>query len=180
MNPDLTANSAFWSFLFGNGVALGVVWAFSKWRKVDGFHRFERHLRLTWLLVAFPLLLLAEAVAARFSPIPNDPAVDTLLTQWSSWQLVVAIVLVAPLVEEYVFRGVALVWLRRHIPEFASALITAIAWAALHGQYDLFWMSAIAAVGILLAYLRMAGAPLLLTIVLHAANNAIALMLYQN
>ena len=62
--------------------------------------------------------------------------------------------------------------------ELAVALISAIGWATLHGQYDLFWMSAIAAVGILLAYLRFAGAPLALAIALHAANNAIALWLY--
>lgn len=174
----LSTNEAFLSFLFGNGVVLGLVWAFAKWRRIDGFHLFERQPRLTWLIFAFPLLLLAEAVAARHSPIPSDPVMDALLTEWTAWQLVVAIVIVAPIVEEYVFRGVALVWLRRHVSEFPAAILTAIGWAALHCQYDLFWMSAIAAVGILLAYLRLAGAPLRLTIALHAANNAIALLLY--
>jgi membrane protease YdiL (CAAX protease family) len=177
MLPD--SDRLFLSFLLGNGVVLLLVWAVARWRRIDPFHRFPYHPRCAWLVVAFPLLLIAQSIASRYSPIPADPTMDALLTGWPVWQLVVAIVLVAPLVEEYIFRGVALVWLRRYFNEMGTAILTATGWAALHGQYDLFWMAAIGAIGILLAYLRMAGASLGFVIALHAANNAIALTLYR-
>ena len=161
--------------LFGFVIMAGIAWPFALWRKVNAAHAFPQDSRLKWLVAAYPLILAAQYLGMKFYPVPSDPLMTELFTQWSTWQLVIVTVVAAPLAEEYLFRGVLLVWLRRHIGEFGSAVITALGWAALHVQYDFIWMGAIAASGILLAYIRMRGGSLWLVIGIHAANNAIAI-----
>ncbi len=152
-----------------------LAWAFAAWRKVKATQLFPTDPRLKWLVAAYPLILLAEYIGLKFHPVPADPMIDALLANWALWQSVIVIVIAAPLAEEYIFRGVLLVWLRRKIGEFGAVILTALGWAALHTQYDLIWMSAIAASGILLGYIRMRGGSLWLVMGIHAANNAIAL-----
>ena len=152
-----------------------VAWTFGVWRKVAAMHHFPSDWRLKWLVAAYPLILVAQYIGLQFYPVIVDPAMEQMLSSWALWQTIFVIVIAAPLAEEYIFRGVVLVWLHRTVGEFGAAILSALAWASLHVQYDLIWMGAIAASGVLLAYIRMRGGSLPLVIAIHAANNAIAL-----
>lgn len=156
-------------------IMAAIAWAFGKWRKAKANTAFEPDRRLKWLVAAYPLIMAAQYAGMKFHPIPPDPLVSEMLSNWALWQTVLVIVIAAPLAEEYIFRGVLLVWLHRHVRELGAAIISALAWASLHTQYDLFWMGALAASGVLLAYIRMRGGSLWLVIAIHAANNAFAI-----
>lgn len=175
MDPALTPTTTFIIALLSFVIMAGIVWPFAKWRKVDAAHQFPVDSRLKWLVAAYPVILAAEYFGMQYHPVPDDPLIEALFGQWSLWQLILVTVIAAPLAEEYIFRGVVLVWLHRRIGEFGAAILSALGWAALHTQYDLIWMGAIAASGVLLAYIRMRGGSLWLVIAIHAANNAIAI-----
>lgn len=175
MNNELSPNSLFFAAILSFVLMAAVAWAFGMWRRVQSMHLFPTDKRLKWLVAAYPLILVAEYIGLQFYPVTVDPAMGQMLSSWTLWQTIIVIVIAAPLAEEYIFRGVVLVWLHRTIGEFGAAILSALAWASLHLQYDLIWMGAIAASGVLLAYIRMRGGSLALVIAIHAANNAIAL-----
>ncbi len=55
-------------------------------------------------------------------------------------------------------------------------MVTALAWAAIHVEYDLYWKAPIFAIGLLLGVARLRTGSLYLTIALHAALNLVALL----
>jgi membrane protease YdiL (CAAX protease family) len=175
MNNELSPFALFIAAVISFVLMAAVAWAFGMWRKVRSMHLFPKDKRLKWLVAAYPAILVAEYIGLQFYPVAVDPDMERMLSSWSIWQTIIVIVIAAPLAEEYIFRGVVLVWLHRTIGEFGAAILSALAWASLHTQYDLIWMGAIAASGVLLAYIRMRGGSLALVIAIHAANNAIAL-----
>ena len=89
--------------------------------------------------------------------------------------LIAALVAAAPLGEEIVFRGflyrgLAESWMR----PVGAIVFTSLVWAAIHLQYDLFYMSIIFLGGLLLGWLRWRTGSTTLTILLHAVMNLVA------
>ena len=88
---------------------------------------------------------------------------------------VVSTVLVAPFVEELVFRGLLLDGLRRtRLGNVGAVLVTSALWAPLHIQYGPIVLAFVFAGGIVLGWLRLASGSLWLTIGLHAVVNGVA------
>jgi len=87
----------------------------------------------------------------------------------------VTLVVMAPLGEEVIFRGFFYRGLSNGIGPFAAILVTAATWAALHAQYESFFMAQIFAYGIFLGWMRWRSDSLILVIILHAVINALAL-----
>ena len=95
----------------------------------------------------------------------------------SAWMptLVLAVVVLAPIGEETIFRG----FLYRGIAASRWGPITAIilsatGWAVLHAQYDWYGIASIAVLGLYLGFVRYWSGSLWLTMVLHAVGNGIA------
>ncbi len=91
------------------------------------------------------------------------------------WFLALAVVVAAPITEEVLFRG----FLYRGLAESRlgpgmAIGITAIAWACLHIQYDLFGVATIYLTGLYLGAVRYYSGSLTLTIFLHGVANTIA------
>ncbi len=100
------------------------------------------------------------------------------LAQGDAWRSILAfslaVVLLAPFFEEIVFRGFFLECLLIWAPEqrLACALLTSVAFAAMHTQYthpETF--IALIALSLLLCYARMKSGGLKLPVVLHMLNN---------
>lgn len=97
----------------------------------------------------------------------------------SARQLIVfslAVVLLAPIFEEIVFRGFLLqsllIWAPRQ--RFACALLTSLGFAAMHTQYHhLQTAIALTLLSLMLCYARLVSRGLKLPIMLHMLNNAI-------
>lgn len=83
-----------------------------------------------------------------------------------------AVVVGAPLFEEFFFRGFALAGLRySRLGAIGAVLLTALGWTALHTQYDLIDLSDLFLFGLLLGYARIRSGSLFVPIGMHALNN---------
>jgi membrane protease YdiL (CAAX protease family) len=86
-----------------------------------------------------------------------------------------AIVVMAPVFEEVFFRGFMFAGLERsRLGGVGTIVLTALAWAAIHLQYDLYGIATIFVLGLLLGAVRLKTRSVLLTIGLHATINLIA------
>jgi hypothetical protein len=83
----------------------------------------------------------------------------------------VAIVFVAPLGEEIVFRGFLFRGLMRPGYELHAISAIALAWALLHMQYDWLGMAQIFVLGLMLGWFRWASGSTTLTVVMHVLIN---------
>jgi membrane protease YdiL (CAAX protease family) len=86
-----------------------------------------------------------------------------------------AVVVVAPITEEiafrgFLFRGLSSTWLG----VAGTMVLTSVAWAAMHVQYDWMTLAQIFLIGLLLGWLRWASGSTLLTILLHMLANLAA------
>lgn len=124
--------------------------------------------------VAFDLLLYVSGrdVVPPFQVEAYQTAKD------AGWlvQLTLAIVFVAPLGEEVVFRGFLYRGLVRPGYEMAAIAMIALAWALLHIQYDWLGMVQIFSVGLLFGWFRWAGGSTTLTFVMHVLINTQAMI----
>ncbi len=113
--------------------------------------------------------------------------VDPLYQSVSSvWLLVVAIVIVAPLYEEVIFRGI--LW-SAIAEQFAvkrsevtgaiiASIVTSLIFAVIHLQYGIYEISTIIVLALIFCYARFKSGSILLPIILHILNNGAAMWLY--
>ncbi len=87
----------------------------------------------------------------------------------------IALVIAAPLAEELFFRGFLFEGLRDSwMGSTGAVLVTSIAWAAIHMQYEMFQMVIIGTLGILLGIAKVKTRSLYIPIAMHSFNNLIA------
>lgn len=105
---------------------------------------------------------------------------ESYKTAVSSGSLVlffIAMVFIAPVAEEIVFRGFLFRGLRASFLGVGGTLVvTSAAWALMHVQYDWLGVAQIFLIGLLLGWLRWASGSTLLTIALHVLANFVALV----
>ncbi len=83
-----------------------------------------------------------------------------------------AVVIGAPLYEEFVFRGFVLAGFRYSWPRSVGAvLLTSLGWAALHTQYEFIDVADLFLFGLILGYARIRTGSLYIPIGMHALNN---------
>lgn len=114
--------------------------------------------------------------------------VDPLYHSVSSvWLLVFAMVIVAPLYEELVFRGllwsaIAEAFTASSSSEYRGAIIasilTSFIFAVIHVQYGIYEISTIVVLALIFCYARIKSGSLLLPILLHMINNGAAMWQY--
>ena len=135
----------------------------------------------------FGLLLLfmigSQALTYVLDATPSD-FIEPLYESVSAvWLLVLAIVIIAPIYEELIFRG--LLWTaiaERFWSESRGAIIasviTSVIFASIHLQYGLYEISTIIILALIFCYARVKSGSLFLPIMLHIINNAAAMWLY--
>ena len=107
-------------------------------------------------------------------PIVPEFMVDCCQTAWLPL-LLSALVILAPLAEETLFRG----FLYKGIESSRAGPVTAILvstimFALIHIQYDWYGILTVAVMGLYLGFVRYRSSSLLLTMLLHAIANAVA------
>ena len=114
--------------------------------------------------------------------------VDPLYQSVSSvWLLIFAMVIVAPIYEELIFRG--LLWSAiaeqfaassdtEHRGAMVASLVTSLIFAVFHLQYGLYEISTIVVLALLFCYARIKSGSLILPILLHIINNGAAMWQY--
>ena len=96
-------------------------------------------------------------------------------TVGNSILLFVMIAILAPLLEEFLFRGLLQNSLKNLLPTHAAIWLSGIIFGAIH--FDLYALPALAALGVAFGYLYEKTGSLRTCIILHMINNAAALML---
>ena len=135
---------------------------------------------VTWMVILAAFVILAEGAAGFFG---IDFGADSMAQLYkatdSLWLFWAAAVLAAPLFEEVMFRGFLF---RGFEASFlgtgGTVLLTALLWAAMHLQYNLYGMGFIAATGILFGIARAKTGSLIVPMALHAALNFSDLLLF--
>ena len=131
---------------------------------------------LPWLAATLVLLAASDGLTyALGRPLVPEVMVDMYRTAGFPPLFWLAIVAMAPLFEEVFFRGFVFAGLERsRLGGLGAVLVTALAWAAIHLQYDAYGIATIFVIGLLLGTVRLKTRSVLLTIALHATINAIA------
>jgi len=178
------------SSIVQGGVQIGLMAYLSRSRGIGRFHAdfgVAMHLRDSWgllagvglqfavvylVLVPLQLLLgLEEVPEQQVAEIAEDVTgtVNALL-------VLVVVVVVAPLVEEMVFRGMLLSRLRRSFAPTPAVLISAVAFAAVHlaDPNAIFVIPGLIVIGMVLGYQALRTGDLSLPFFTHAGVNLIA------
>lgn len=115
----------------------------------------------------------------------TDPSafVDALYDSTSfKWLLILAMVVLVPIYEELIFRGVIWKAWREQISGMGgvwlATILTSLVFAVIHFQYDLLGVSTIFVLALLMSYARYKSGSLWLPIIIHMTNNAMAMALY--
>ncbi len=114
--------------------------------------------------------------------------VDPLYQSVSSvWLLVFAMVVVAPIYEEVIFRGILWSAIAEQFtaPSYSAnhgaivaSIVTSLIFAVIHVQYGIYEISTIVVLALIFCYVRIKSGSLLLPIVLHIVNNGAAMWQY--
>jgi uncharacterized protein len=107
-------------------------------------------------------------------PLVPTVMVDVYRTVWLP-ALLVAMVVLAPIGEETLFRGFLFMGIAAsRAGPVVAIIVSTVAFAVLHLQYDLLGIAAVAAIGFYLGVVRYRSRSLFLTMFLHAVANAFA------
>ena len=125
------------------------------------------------LLVALDLLSLA--LGRDVVPAFMVEAYTSARNSGSLVLFLIAVVVAAPITEEIAFRGFLFRGLASSFVGVPGTLVlTSAAWTVMHIQYDVFLLTHILLIGLLLGWLRWASGSTVLTIGLHALANLVA------
>jgi len=140
------------------------------------------YLALTWpparsTLIALTGLVVLLCTSDLISHMLGRPLVPPVMVEVyrASWlpALLLALVVLAPLGEETLFRGFLFegIAVSRAGP-IVAILVSSVAWALLHVQYDWYGIVSITVIGLYLGAVRYKTASVLVTMLLHALANA--------
>ena len=115
------------------------------------------------------VLLVAASVAT--SPLAEWLDNDIRSFPDGEWTLVVAVV-VAPILEELIFRGRLISIFRREMPLSVAVVLSSLIFAAAHGSFVVALDAFIA--GLILSYFYLSSRSIIMPIILHICNNAVA------
>ena len=115
------------------------------------------------------ILLVAASVAT--SPLSEWLDTDIRTFPEGEWTLVLAVV-VAPILEELIFRGRLISIFRREMPLSLAVVLSSLMFAAAHGSFVVALDAFIA--GLILSYFYISTRSIIMPIILHVCNNAVA------
>lgn len=98
------------------------------------------------------------------------------------WLLILVMVVIVPLYEELMFRGILWSALQEQLSGsrgvWLASIITSLLFAIIHMQYAIYEMSVIFILALLLCYARAKSGSIGLPIIIHMINNGVAMWMY--
>jgi CAAX protease family protein len=129
----------------------------------------------SWLLFSLIFLFAWQGLSLVWEPPNTDWMAKAYQTAEYLPLFWFALVVAAPLIEELFFRGFLFEGLRDSwMGSTGAVLVTSLAWAAIHMQYEMFQMVIIGTLGILLGIAKVKTRSLYIPIAMHSFNNLIA------
>ena len=157
------------------------------WRQYLALKPFSLSVGMGILGLLLIFMIASQALTYLLDMTPLD-FVDPLYQSVSSvWLLVFAMVIVAPIYEEVVFRGI--LWSAiaeqfssasypAHQGAIIASMVTSFIFAVIHVQYGVYEISTIVVLALIFCYARIKSGSLLLPIMLHIVNNGAAMWQY--
>ena len=135
-----------------------------------GFRKPSKREWAKWLLILAALLFLSDVVSLLLrQPIIPPFMVDAYKTAYFLPALLFAIIVVAPIFEEILFRGFLFQGIRySRLGPMGAIGITSFFWAIIHLQYDIYGIATIFVLGLLLGTVRLKTDSIYLLIVMHS------------
>ena len=128
-----------------------------------------------WLAIGLLFLIGWQGVSMVWEPPDSEWMAKSYQTAKYLPLFWFAMVIAAPVIEELFFRGFLFEGLRDSwMGSIGAILVTSIAWAAIHIQYEIFQMVIIGTLGILLGIAKVKTRSLYIPIAMHSFNNFIA------
>jgi len=163
---------------------IGAIWGIAALRKrgspQDYLQLYTPDLRklMQWLGITLGAVLGMDSLKGLLGmQIVPQFSIDIYTTAGSLPLLFLAVVILAPLYEEIMFRGFLFQGFRHSWLGSTGALwVTALIWAAIHTQYDLFNISTIVLFGLLLGIAQLRTQSLVIPIAMHTLNNLISML----
>lgn len=188
---QLSANSIsanFGYYAVSRLLGFGFIWLFIHSRGVSlrkfGFKPFAVKKAIGYIAAALGLMVAATlavfAIISIITPDVNlDQAQDVVFTKATAWPEIVlafvALIIIAPIVEESIFRGLMLPAFAKKFGIVVAAIVTSILFGAVHGQLNVGIVTFI--LGLLLAWVYYKTRSLWPAIILHSLKNLIAFIL---
>ncbi|MGB7413906.1 MAG: CPBP family intramembrane glutamic endopeptidase [Thermosynechococcaceae cyanobacterium] len=168
------------STLIADAIGIGLIYLFVRWRRSItapeylGFRRVSVKMFILWQAFWLLFLGLSEVFAKLFHQSDSFMA-ETLSTSRSPILLFIAVVIMAPLFEELFFRGFMIPGIAKsRLGPAGAVVITSGVWAAIHLQYNLFFMGVIFTFGLLLGVAHLKTRSIYVPLAMHGLNNLIA------
>jgi membrane protease YdiL (CAAX protease family) len=154
-----------------------------------GFHRKPILKDAAYVLVAFGLYFVAVAIATTIAKLvfhvdldqKQELGFDIVITNRDKIVTFMSLVVIPPIVEEFLFRGFLFGGLRSKLPFIWAAVVTSALFASLHlaqGAGSVLWVAGIDTfiLSLFLCYLREKTGNLWAGIFLHACKNMVAFL----
>jgi len=129
-----------------------------------------------WLMVMALFIPLSDCVSWLLGQ-EVVPEVMINIYQSTSWKslLVFVMLVMAPIGEEFMFRGFMFEGLMRSkLGPVGAVVLTSVTWAAIHFQYGLYGQAVVCAGGLVLGWARVRTGSLVTPMVMHAVMNLVA------
>ena len=150
-------------------------WKILGWRKIQPKEGMPRN-PIAYLLAGGGLSLFVAILSSRMKTPENAPIEELLKHRESAFVLMAMAVLVAPLVEETLFRGYLYPLLARSFGVGPSIVITGLCFGALHGM-QLGWalnlVAILSVVGIIFTFVRARTGSVLASYMMHLGYNSL-------
>ncbi|MCU0786760.1 MAG: CPBP family intramembrane metalloprotease [Verrucomicrobia bacterium] len=166
----------------GTPLVLGLCGLFAWMRQGMGLISYFGLTRVSWKVFAasFGAIALYNLVAGGLGVLLDRPEVPESMLQIYSTAgflplLWLAVIVAAPLAEEFLFRGFLFQGIAHtRLGGLGAVVLTSLAWAAIHLQYEPFEMGVIFGMGLVLGAFRWKTGSLLPALFMHVLNNLAA------
>lgn len=104
-----------------------------------------------------------------------------LVSEQSFYALLILVVIIAPIYEELLFRGLIFglisqaVFKNKQTQDFWAIMISSVLFTLVHLQYDWFGLGLIFVLAVLLGWVRYRSGSIIIPIILHSVNNGLAM-----
>lgn len=138
--------------------------------------------KVWWLLL--PLFTVGFSLALGWllqcagAPESNEWMLQIAASAREHPSVLIGLVLFAPIAEEFLFRGFLFRgWEESRLGVVGTILFTSVTWALIHGQYDVYGLIFIFALGVVLGVARWKTGSIYAPILIHLVNNAFAMFM---
>ena len=141
-----------------------------------GFRKPSKREWAQWLLILAAFLFLSDMVSLLLGkPIVPPFMVDAYKTAFFLPALLFAIIVVAPIFEEILWRGFLFQGVRySRLGPMGAIGITSFFWAIIHLQYDIYGIATVFVMGLLLGSVRLKTDSIYLVMVMHSLGSLVA------